>query len=413
MPTPRKILILATFALVSCNARGLAQHVLHFYGPPGPLPAISEAAEAFQAKTGVQIEIQFGTLESWTVSAEQDADLVYATADYLMSRYLRTKDLHIDPESVTPLYMQSSIILVRPDNPKEIKDFPDLLKPNLKVMIVTGTGMKELWEDMAGRLEDIRTLRTLRKNVALVAETGEEAMRLWKERSDMDAWVTWNVWFVPLRSQAKLVPVSKDYGIHRRSSVALTHRGKGNPLAAEFVKFLSSPEGFKVFESWGWVRGSNSPLAVNTDICAVCRVNEDHWTDGVGATLLELRRLMQDYEALGIQSGEVHISAVFDGNAAYWLLTDKAYQSVKRGDRQNPNRALIEELVRKGVSVELSEQAMRIQKWQAGDILPEVKLIPNAQIRIIDLQQQGYAQIILEGPRDAYLRYQTESSPSG
>jgi intracellular sulfur oxidation DsrE/DsrF family protein len=328
-----------------------------------------------------------------------------------MSRYLRAKELQIDPETVTPLYMQSSIVLVRPDNPKEIKDFPDLLRPNVNVMVVTGTGLKDLWADMAGRLADIRTLRTLRKKVAVIAETGVEAMRFWKERPEIDAWVTWNLWFVPFRNEAKLVPVSRDYGIHRRCSVALTNRGKSNSAAVEFVKFLASPEGFKVFESWGWVQGDRSPLAVNTDICAVCRINEDKWAEGVGADLLELRRLVQEYEELGIPTSEVHISAVFDGDAAYWLSSDQAYRNVKRGEKLNPNKALIEELTRLGVSLEISEQAMRDYGWQKSDVLSEVKIVPSAQIRLIDLQEQGYAHILLGGPRSGHLHYPGGKGP--
>lgn len=402
-----------TFVALTLVAPSSGQEVLHLYGPPGPLPAINEAVAAFEAKTGVKIEARFGTLESWAESAAQDADIVYSTADFLMSRYLRVKELRIDPETITPLYTQSSIILVRPSNPKQVTDFPDLLRPNVSVMVVTGTGMKEIWDDMAGKLEDIRTLRMLRKNVAVVAETGEEAMRSWREHPEIDAWLTWNIFYVPLRDHAKLVPVSRDYGIHRRCSVALTSRGKANTLAREFVKFLESPGGLKVFESWGWVQGDRSPLAVNTDICAACRVSQDQWIDGVGAELLELRRLMQDYEEMGIPNGEVHISAVFDEDAAYWLLADHAYQNVKRGERQNPNKPLIEELARRGVSIELSEQSMRMFGWQKNDILPEVKIVPNAQIRIIDLQQQGYAQIILSGPRSGSMRYRGNGLPQG
>ena len=42
-----------------------------------------------------------------------------------MSDLIRAGDLQIVASSVTPLYVRPSAILVRPGNPKGIRDFPD------------------------------------------------------------------------------------------------------------------------------------------------------------------------------------------------------------------------------------------------------------------------------------------------
>jgi len=310
-----------------------------------------------------------------------------------MSRFVGIDKLRIDAASITPLYLRPSVILVRPKNPKGIRDFPDLLNPGVRVMVVTGSGQTGLWEDMAGKLGDIRTVRDLRRNIVYFAPDSDDAMRTWKQRGDIDAWITWNIWYLPLRDSAQLIPVSGNYRIYRQSSIALTARGRERPLARAFLHHLTSPEGARIFESWGWMPpGSDTgPLTVNTDICAVCRVDHDSWKDGIGEGIAHVRELIDDYERLGIPPGEVHISAVFDGDAAYWLLTDKAYAAHRPNESFNPNSVAVHRLIELGVSIELCGKTMRERGWQPQDIIPGVKVVVGAHPRIIDLEQKGYA----------------------
>lgn len=367
--------------------------VLKVYGPTSPVPAMTEAAAVFQRRENVKVELVPGPIEFWSQAAAKDADLIYATADFMMSRFLRTEEFQLDPASVTSLYMRPSAILVRPNNPKKIRDFPDLLNPGVRVMVVTGSGQTALWEDMAGKLGDVRALRTLRANIVLFARNSDEAARAWKERNDIDAWITWNIWFMPLRDRANLVPVSREYRIFRQASIAITQRGKTKPAAAKFVELLTSQEGAQIFTSWGWTPppSDSNPLAVHTDICVVCRIDSDTWKGGIGAGLAHIRQLLEDYDSLGIPASEVHISAVFHGEAAYWLLNDAAYSRAKKVASGNPNSDMVRELIRLGVGIELCGQTIKEHGWTNGDILPGVRIVPGAYTRIIDLEQQGYA----------------------
>jgi accessory colonization factor AcfC len=365
------------------------------YGPSGPSPAINESAVAFTGLFGVPVEVRSGPTELWVEQAAQDADLIYSSAEFMMSEFLRTEALHLDPDTLTGLYIRPSVILVRPDNPKGIKDFPDLLKPDVRVMVVEGSGQTGLWEDMAGKLGDVTTLRKLRANIVYFALTSDDAVKAWKERTDIDAWITWNIWHMPNRDRAKLIPVGRDYRVYRQCSIALTERGKANTGARQFVDFLTSADGARIFESWGWLTPSLDarPLTVNTDICAVCRIDKDEWKDGYGRGLLDIKGLLDDYVRLGIPYREVHISAVFHGEAAYWLLHDAAYARAPKGSALNPNAPLVRELQSLGVSVELCAKVMEEKGWTKEDVLDGVRVVPGALPRVIDLQQQGYAYV--------------------
>ena len=135
------------------------------------------------------------------------------------------------------------------------------------------------------------------------------------------------------------------------------------------------------------------PLAQKTGIKIVYEARTNEWHSDMGAHLYHLGRLLEVYEAAGIPRKDVAISVVFHGEAAYWTLTDLVFNEQMLVDTGNPNRPVIQELARAGVSFELCQLTMADQEWGESDILPEVKLTPSAYGRIVDLQLQGYAYI--------------------
>lgn len=391
---PYRCVLVGLFTFVFTGiAEVAAQEVLHVYGSEGPFPAIDEAAQVFGAKNHVQVAVVSGPVAKWLNDAKSDAEVIFCSAEFMMSDLVRAGELQIDTRSVTPLYVRPSAILVRPGNPKQIHDFPDLLKPDVRIMVVTGSGQTGLWEDMAGKQGDVRTIRALRKNIALFAADSTEAVRTWQERDDIDAWITWSIWHLPLRDQADLVSVSPEYVVYRQCNVGLTERGRGHPLAVRFIEFLTSPEGAAIFKSWDWITEptDSGSLLVRTDIAVVCRIDQDDWKNDVGVGLEGVRRLVEGYKAAGVPVREIHVSAVVHGDAAYWMLKDEPYRAFTKKDQANPNRALVQALMDLGVSVELCARNMGEHGWTAEDILPGVKLVPDAYPRIADLQLQGYA----------------------
>jgi len=128
------------------------------------------------------------------------------------------------------------------------------------------------------------------------------------------------------------------------------------------------------------------------DIRAVYQIKTDEWKDGVGAGLHYVRKLLDIYSSIGIEDDATDIHAVLHGDAGYWLLRDESYAQAA-GASGNPNKAIVAELIARGVSVELCAQTMRSHNWRPSDILGGVRIVVGAYPRIIDLQQRGYAYI--------------------
>ena len=246
---------LSVFTLISAIAAcsgAYAAEPLHVYGPGGPLPAMKEAAAAFERSYGVPVDITAGPTPQWIDHAKADADLIFSGSEAMMSDFIAAMP-DIDPSTVRALYLRPAAILVRPGNPKHIGGVADLLKPGHRILVVNGAGQPGLWEDVAGRLGSIDNVRAFRANIANVAANSAQAKQAWINDKSIDAWLIWTIWQVANPTLVDQVPVEPQFATYRDTGIALTKRGEGRPEAEQFAAFLNSPQGMAIFTKWGWL----------------------------------------------------------------------------------------------------------------------------------------------------------------
>lgn len=251
MMLTRSVLII--YAALTMSASAVAAEPVHVYGPGGPLPAVQEAAAAFKARHGVDIQVTAGPTPKWLNQAKSDADVIFSGSESMMTDFVTALGGQIDVKTITPLYLRPSAILVRPGNPGHIGGIADLLKPRHKILVVNGSGQGGLWEDVVGRLGDIAKVKAFRANIGQFAATSADAKQVWITDPSYDAWLIWNIWQVANPAITEQVPVEPDYRVYRDTGVALTQRGNTHPDAQAFAAFLASPDGAKIFTKWGWV----------------------------------------------------------------------------------------------------------------------------------------------------------------
>ncbi len=103
-----------------------------------------------------------------------------------------------------------------------------------------------------------------------------------------------------------------------------------------------------------------------------------------------MRLMLQNYRA---SSTPIEIIAVFHGAAGYMLLNDTAYNRNRRTDRGNPYKEIIAGLQHDGVQFEECGQTARTNGWGNADLLAGVKVNSGANLRLVQLQQDGWVQI--------------------
>ena len=249
----RKIVLILGFCVSVIATAAHAQEMIRAFGPGGPAPAMKEAAEAFASKAKIKIEVIAGPTGEWIERARAEGDLIFSGSEVMMADFVSAMAGRLVETTITPLYLRPSAILVRPGNPKAIRGLSDLIGRDLKVLVVNGAGQQGLWEDMVGRTGEIAKVRALRSRIVAFAPNSAAARKIWTERSDIDAWIIWNIWQVANPTVADLVEVEPEYRIYRDTGIGLTQVGLGKVAAKDFVTFLQSAEGAAIFRKWGWV----------------------------------------------------------------------------------------------------------------------------------------------------------------
>src|ERR1035437_4674121 len=102
--------------------------------------------------------------------------------------------------------------------------------------------------------------------------------------------------------------------------------------------------------------------------------------NGIGKQVLAVKNLFDQYTALGMKSGkDYEIVMVFRGDGAQFLLTDEAYdQKVKQPHpKGNPNRAILDELIKGGVKMYECGVTMRMKDYSPQDVLPYSRIVAS------------------------------------
>jgi len=225
---------------------------IHVYGPGGPAPALSDCASAFNARNGANVIVTFGPTGRWRDQASRDADMFYSGAENMMTDFVQIFATQIDVASIEPVYVRSATIMVHKGNPLKIEHFGDLLRPGVRVMVVQGSGQTGLWEDIAGRIGDIATIKALRRNIVAFEPDTATAHEVWNGSNPPDAWIALASEHGAHPDESDVIALEPNLAIVRDAGIALTKAGEGKSEAKAFYDFVRSPDCLALFKRSGW-----------------------------------------------------------------------------------------------------------------------------------------------------------------
>ena len=75
------------------------------------------------------------------------------------------------------------------------------------------------------------------------------------------------------------------------------------------------------------------------------------------------------------------------------MLHDGAYNTDRQIETGNPYKALLLDLMKRGVQVELCGATAPVHKWGNADLLPGIKVNTDAMARMSQLAQEGFVEI--------------------
>lgn len=132
-------------------------------------------------------------------------------------------------------------------------------------------------------------------------------------------------------------------------------------------------------------------------IKAVYQVSDDNLRDDIAKSVLYAKKLLDTYNQHEIADEKIDLHLVFHGKSINALVNDTTRERLKAaGGAENPNRAIIAELLKRGVHIELCGSTMEQHDVISKDLIEGVSIVPGAYPRLIELQMLGYSYIKFE-----------------
>lgn len=249
----------------------LAVDSLMIFAGAASKPPTEEAAKAFQAKTGVTVDVIFGGsgyVLSQMILAKK-GDLYFpGSSDYME---LAKKKEVVYPETEKVIVYLVPAINVHMGNPKNVKTLKDLTRPGVKVAIANPEGVcvgvysVEIIESFLTAEEK----ESFKKNLINYTESCEKTATAISLKA-ADAVIGWRVFHYWDPDRVETVPLDKSQVIRiGYIPIAVAKFTSNRPLAERFIDFLLSEDGKRIFrkyhhfmsadEASGWI-GEKRPV---------------------------------------------------------------------------------------------------------------------------------------------------------
>lgn len=116
---------------------------------------------------------------------------------------------------------------------------------------------------------------------------------------------------------------------------------------------------------------------------------------GVAQQALVTTNLISNYENVYgmVLNKNYKVVVVAYSAGGRWLLSDEAYNRTFNVDTGNPTRAVVEQLIAKGIPVYMCQNTMRSSGWVTSDLIPGTQMVPAGVAALLDFQSLGYNQI--------------------
>jgi len=229
------------------GAADKAKGSLYLYAGAGLRPAMEDVARAFTARTGAQVQCDYGG-SGMLISRLRLA----RTGDIFMpgdTWYVELAENEGLIASKADVCWFVPVILVEKGNPKNVRTLADLARPGVRL----GLGNPKACQ--VGRASEEIVAKNkidaaaIEKNLVFSSVTVNE-LGLQVVTGKLDAAIIWDAIAAQYADRADVVPIPPGQNVFSRVAVGVLKSSKDRALADEFVKFLQSDDGQAIFRKF-------------------------------------------------------------------------------------------------------------------------------------------------------------------
>ncbi|HOP61992.1 MAG TPA: molybdate ABC transporter substrate-binding protein [Spirochaetota bacterium] len=244
------LLIAAVFFIPGCGKDKPADLVV--FSGAGLIKPVGELITAFEKKEGVKINAHYGGSGEifGMIGAGQYCDILIPGAEKYTEDAL--KNGWVKGDTIKKIVLHEPTIAVPAGNPGKISSLSDLAKPGVKVAIgdPKGPAIGRITKKI---LEKNKLWDKIQKNVTVKGPTVNQLV-IYPALKQVDATIVWKdvtAWAKD-KEKIEVVQISKKENIIKTIPTAVTTKSKNQELALKFNDFITSEEGMKVWQKWGF-----------------------------------------------------------------------------------------------------------------------------------------------------------------
>lgn len=251
----KKILLcpfMIVFFVTTVSVLRAAENRISAFCGAASKPAMEEAAEVFEEKTGIKVDLHFsgsGTMLSQMKISRRGDLYIPGTPDYMVRA---ERDGVVDSKTIKIISYLVMAIDVQHGNPKDIRTLSDLARLGIRVgignpeTVCVGLYAVEV-------LERNGLLNQVQRNIVTHAPSCSATASLLVMKK-VDAIIGWRVFsrWNPDKIDAVLL---KPNEVPRLAYIpaAISTYSQNKEEAQRLIDFLTSPEGQKIFAKWGYI----------------------------------------------------------------------------------------------------------------------------------------------------------------
>jgi len=222
---------------------------LFVYSAGAVAPPLEYALNEFDRREGISSRFVAGKPENLlkAIALNMKGDVMSCGAEYVHDeaedRGLFTRGTR------RSLGYRRSVLIVQEGNPRGISKLGDLTQPGIRIGIAVGGCLKGVWDDVCSKAGVIEGVRA---NIIEHADACGTLMGL-IHSNKVDVVFGWNAFKNIWPDTCDAVELPRDIQVFRSTAAQVVSYTRDEALSRKFIDFLTSTEGRRIYEEYGWL----------------------------------------------------------------------------------------------------------------------------------------------------------------
>jgi accessory colonization factor AcfC len=219
------------------------------YSAGAVAPPLQHALNEFDRREGLESRFVAGKPENLlnAIAVTAKGDVMSCGAEYVHDE---AEDRGLFKAGTRrSLGYRRSVLVVQEGNPRGIKKLEDLTEPGVRIGIAVGGCLKGVWDGVCSKGGVIEAVR---RNIIEHADACGTLMGL-IHSNKVDVVFGWNAFKNVWPDTCDTIELSRDVQVFRSTAVQVVSYTRDEALSRKLIDFLTSPEGWRVYEEHGWL----------------------------------------------------------------------------------------------------------------------------------------------------------------